>query len=629
MPTPQACERDATPICHSFLADALGAHFRLVDALEEWYEWLGDEEERNNPHEFVTHKMTNADKVVLHKLISDTIKRRQPNGAWKNIDEDIIPTADELWDMLDTNRFYSFKAKVDVLRGRIEDRALELIKIVDSDQFLVEFEQLPYDDQLEYMAELIDGLPLTEVGMTYLVQVFGKPDTSPLPVFHPTRLIAPVGNFFSDNFPIMSQAGRVYVTAWLQLAPPLMAQKTAAEFAELVRVVVGRYYDPAQTFVVTGTDLDELLKRIRDFEAHNNSIYIRELYGARVAASLGILIEFVNVYLVFDTLRKNPNERNTFGLMQALASAASALDSAQKVLNLHSAFKLSRGATIGLNLVGGLYDVIINAVDGYEAWRTNDLSVAVGHGLQAVGLATAAGVAIAGAISAGEAGAMGGPYLAAGAAVLTFCGILLVQLTQDAPIERWFENNYFGINNNNLLVPEAVGDVRFRWKENDGSQNLARQISEFISMLYPLRLKLLTSTSHLTFQIEPTLAYHESEIFVFRVEEIPGVGSYTTGLYNAPLNDQTEPPQKTRHVPLNPTESQHLEKWERRFTWDEVWAFRNPSPPVSLEKTWFEVVVTIPDKFQPAFSHTVLAKPDLIDKFSFVLRARAKLPIDE
>jgi hypothetical protein len=67
---------------HSYIAEALGAHQRYVEQLSRWYDWLGDETDA-----------TNAQKLMLFKLIESTIARRQPGGDWANEDEDLIPTA--------------------------------------------------------------------------------------------------------------------------------------------------------------------------------------------------------------------------------------------------------------------------------------------------------------------------------------------------------------------------------------------------------------------------------------------------------------------------------------------------------------------------------------------------------
>lgn len=618
MSTPTlASDESSQLVSRSYIAEALGAHQRYLDQLQRWYDWLEDETDAPNAH-----------KLMLFKLIEATIARREPGGAWANEDEDVIPTAGDLREMLDETRFAQFRQEIERLRNPIEQAGLELTTILTSTDFLTELDNLPWDEQLIYADRLADQLVSSNVCFLFLRQSVGSAPTTPLPLFSPERLLKPPGDFVRVNTPVVRRAGRIYADVFLKLAPAMLVDADYRTFSLAALDLFGRYFPEDVLDALTFEDkVDDLRIFLKD-----NPTYL-DRFGKPAAASIFVFLELVNVYLAIDMLKKDPGARTTFGVLRAVASLTTALSTAQSVLKLPTMFKLANSRIVGINVLTAVYDLAIAAIDSHSSWRTNDLSVAAGHALQGVGLAGAAAVSTWAALSAAGAVApsaalnpVAGALLTLGALVVTFGGTFLIVYTQDPPVQRWFENNYFGSNWSSVDADEAPTDILFRWKRVDDSPNIPRQVSEYLSMFFPLRLQARqTESGSVVVTVQPTLGYHESHVVVKRIND-EGLFSdpprYTLiPLYMKPANRIED--DVTACLPADPGDEQRLSDWIRTFTAFEL--SHQTDPDYDAEGDVIEVDLTIPDKFQPALSGIVMSSPGVMDQFPFVLRARVRV----
>lgn len=611
-------DRQNLPVSHSYIADALAAHHYYLDQIIHWYDWLEDKKEPEN-----------ALCLILFKLINETIKRRDPGGAWFNVEEKYIPTSADLKESLDSDKYNGFKQQIETLRIPIEEAALALVSILQSDKFLAEMDKLPYDEQLLYASKLADHLAVSNVGLFYLRSCINAPLQSPMPLFLPDRLLKKEGSFSSSDFPIMRRASRVYAEVFIKLAPALISDANYTKFSDAALDFIAKYFPDD---VLNALTLEEKISDIKQY-LKNNPLYL-ERYGQPVAATIFVFFEIVNVYLAFRKVQDDPSIRGTLGFLRAIASLTSALSSAQKVFQRFQILSLSNSQVIGLNVITGIYDVIIGMVDSHNAWRTGDISVAAGNVLQGVGLASAAAISTWSALTAAEVLApsaglnpLAGSLLTLGAFLTTFTGTFIIVYTKDSPFERWIKNNYFGEHWNDVAPDEGPQDVLFGFKYVDGHPNLARQISEYLSMFYPVKLSATRGASHsVMVSLQPELAYHESSIIVKRIADRGELSSQpryvSVPLYMKPANAIDD---KAYALPAIPRESDKLSDWIRPFSPDELSQDTNPNfDPTGM---YLEVDVSIPDKLQPALGSIVLDHPqsDILSNFPFLLRARVRV----
>jgi hypothetical protein len=602
-------------VTRSHIAEALAAHGRYVERLDRWYEWLGDETDASN-----------AQKLMLYKLIESTIARREPGGEWANQDEDLIPAAADLRDMLDQAKYTRFRSQLEKLRSPVERAGLELVTLLQSTEFLTELDLLPWDEQLVYVSRLADQLASSNVGFLYLRQAVGAGPTTPLPVFHPDRLFRKPGDFLETHNAIMGRAASVFAEVFLKVAPAILVNADYNAFAFATLDLVNKYFPED---VLDALTFEDKIDDVRIF-MQQNPTYL-ERYGKPAAAAIGTIMELVGVYFALDALRKDPSIRNSFGLLRAVASLTSTLATTQAILKLPQGFAV-HNRIAGINVIVAVYDLAIAAIDTHASWKTNDLSVAAGHALQGVGLAGAAAISTWAAMSAAGTVApsaalnpVAGALLTLGALVVTFGGTFLIMYTQDPPVERWFENNYFGSNWDSVDADVSPLEIMFRWKRPDGTPDIPRQVSEYLSMFFPMKV---TATENdngsVNVDVFPSLGYHESHVLVKRVKD-DGMFSdpqhTLLPLYMKPANQTDDGVTLVR--PSDPTEDQRLTNWFRRFSPLEMSGELDPNFDAS--GSVIEVDLTIPDKFQAALSGIVMTSPGVMDEFPFVLRSRVRV----
>jgi hypothetical protein len=602
--------RQSWPISESYLAIALTYHQLYLEQLELWHDWLEDTESRN------------AEKLVLFTLIRDTIKRRGAGGDWQ--DNSSLPTSYELLGMLHPSKYTAFRLEVEQKRQPVESAALELVDILASVELIAELDTLPYDEQLLYANTLADQLASSNVGLLFLRQSLNAPPQSPLPLFHAERLVNQPGSFVDTDVPVMRRASRVYADVMLKLAPALFADADYTKFANATLTLLAKYFPED---IVSALTVEERIDQARQY-LRDNPDYL-DAYGKPPAAALYVLFELVNIYRAARALKQDPTVRTTFGFLRAVASLTSGLSAVQKTFKLPAALKLGPRATIGLNSVTVIYDLTVGAIDAHQAWQDNDLSVAAGHALQGVGLASAAAasawVPVGALFPLLALNPVGLGLLAVGALFVTLAGTALIVYTKDPPIERWFENNYFGVNWANVAVDNPPSDLRYGFKHIDGHPNVPRQVSEFLSMFYPLQLKAdrgMQSQRSVTISMQPQLAYHESHVVVTRIHDggdQGGVRRYTPiPLYAKPANFVQD--SVTYYAPLNPRQDEKLSDWIRTFSPIEL--SQGTNPEFDPAGSYLEVEVTLPDKLQPALAGIVATHPEVMDGFPFVLRER-------
>lgn len=598
------------------IPEAMRAHGRYVEKLNLWYDWLGNEADA-----------TNAQKLMLFQLIEGTIARRKQGGEWADVDPDVVPTAEALQGMLHPTRYPRFKAEVEKLRRPVEEAFLELATILKSDDFLLELNELNWHEQLVYVNLLADKVASCNTGVLFLRQCVGAEPGPLLPAFHPDRLFRQPGSFLGTHNAIMGRASSVFAEVFLKVAPAMLVDKDYNNFAFAALDLFHKYFPED---VLDALEFEDKVDDVRIFlKKHPEHL---ERFGKPVVASIGIVMELIGVYFAVDALRKDPSVRNSFGLLRAVASLTSSLAAAQAVLKLPKGFAV-HDRVPGLNIAIAVYDLVIAAVDTHNSWRTNDLSVAAGHALQGVGLAGAAAISTLAATTAASSTAptiainpVAGAVLTLGALVVAFGGTFLIIYTQDPPIERWFENNYFGKNWASVVADESPGEIMFRWKRLDGTPDIPRMVSEYLSMFFPLKV---TATKldggFVNVDVVPALGYHESHVLVKRVKDdgyFADPPRYSLlSLYMKPVNRDDDG--RTLVRPSEPTDDQKLASWWRRFTALEM--SQEFDPDFDASGSYIEVDLTIPDQFQPALAGIVMTNPGVMDAFPFVLRTRVRV----
>ncbi|HSH59193.1 MAG TPA: hypothetical protein VK988_06025 [Acidimicrobiales bacterium] len=605
--SPEAGMRESVPACRSYLAEALHAQTYYFEALDDWNEWLTD-----------PARPTNASKLVLWQLIEDTIeKRRKPGGAWADADE--LPSAETLKALLGET-YQDFRLEVKALRDPIEATAHGLITILDSVELRAELDGLPHADQVRYINTFLHQLSSSNVGMLYLrrsVCISAQPPL--LPIFHPSRAFTDV--FLEDVVPNARRTSRLITQIFFKLLPAATADREILH--RLSRPYLTMVLDP-NIFTTQTIDIRLLVKE-RDKALKAQWDAYKAKWGTR-AALVTSVFEVATAVIAFQDIRDDPSPKNNLRFGRALVGVAAAVESAQREIYAHAEDLLAPATRrlIAFNSMIVVLDIVIAARDGWDAWETGDVSVAAGNALQGVG--SVAGTVASSALALKLVPTLYVPVLnkvVVASFAVALVGTAVITFTADPPMETWFECNYFGSNWDGVDGDETPLDPRFGFLDDwIDEPNLERQISEYLSMLYPIGLTVERyegQAGAIKVTLRPSLAYHESEVVVARIDD-RGWGSdpprfVMSTLYSNKIN--VIPDIATSHWPRNPGDDDVLQEWSTIFLAEELPAGSH-----------VEVSVKVPPETVPSLSGFVFDRPETLRAMSFVLRGRAPVPLD-
>lgn len=584
-----------------FLAQALSAHQHYIEQLEEFDAWLVKDDHSN--------------KQILYKLISDTIERRKPGGIWE--DEENLPSVEDMISWRTSDNWDKFEAILTAYRTRIENAAHELCNLLSSSEFLSEIAVLPWELYIAYADQLITRLADSGVGCAYLNRCMSGAIQGEV-FFDPDKIITREGDFWSGTFPEFRKAERAYTSLVLKMLPILVARGKDSISIYFFKIAM-KYYNLHGYYTSNPTyfDLWVIFKNIREWNQRNPQ------YLKTISVSAGhvlVLVEIMNLALVGMENLENPTMRNSFKFMQALANTRLALEAARQVMYKEFPRKLLKSEIIILSIISALYDVIYSARDGYAAWKQREYAVVLGNvlvGVSAITAATATSIAVFQMTSAASVAAFPGVILALTATAIAFLGTYLIVSMKPTEIEKWFKYNYFGCRWNWYDSDDNPEAITYKWKFEDGTVNIARQISEYFSLFNPLHVTMVSRQDttfperyHLEVKMIPALADFSSRILI---REIDDEGNFVPGPFYLKHLDRDS---TANYLPLPPHhENDRLYKWTKTF-----YNFSR-----DYEGTYFEVVLTMPDQNQDDLAQILQQHPNLIDYFPYVLRQRIKV----
>ena len=606
--------------------DALMAHDFYCENISDWYDWLeqGGEE-------------SNALKFVLNGLINDAIERRKsngqcmPSGPWSELTEDEFPTADQIIGYQNGYRSLKFDRQVRSKKDNIENAAKLLIPILEDNDFLAEIDELPKDEQIEIADCLLEQLHISIEGLKYLSTSLQIGAVSPLPLYHPDRFLNNDDLYWEmDATLIARRVGKVLASYYLKLLPSVMITSNTEMFMRGVTRFLDKYL-PEDLAVRLGLssaaendrEFTRALQELRE-ELKNDRAFVSK-YGSRTVFSLLLIVEVANIAIAGYRIAEDPSTRNYAGLFHALTLGRMA------VSDLAENFKYSRWVLPGarytlLAVFTTAYDLITSTVDFSKALSDNDLTVAFGYLTRSVGFA-AAGTAII--LKIFLASSIFNPVLgliALAATVTILAGEIIVHTTEDTKWDQWFTENYFGDEWENVSIDQPPETNEFMWRMPDGKANLVRQISDYLSKLYPLNMTVTYDGLRvLRVKINPTFASRNARIIIYRIIDINAPEKFArSAIYDSAgyLVDEAIQVGTNSIIPEAPQENGTLEEWCRTMT---IFDLQVVAPDWNPKGSWIEIEVSVPDSLKQ-FMGEMNEVDHILNDTPFVLRSRKQIP---
>ncbi|GAA3344722.1 hypothetical protein GCM10020358_49090 [Amorphoplanes nipponensis] len=613
------------PSAPGALSRSLTAHTAYAEAQAAWLAWLT-----------AGHEPSNAEQLTLYQVIRQTVERRRPSGAWADMDDRIIPPADVLENVLDRDKYDAFGTQIETLRRRVEETGRALCELLGSNDLAEELDAYSYEAQLDYLATLLDQLPASNVGMLFIRKSIHL-DQSPLPAVHPDRITRKPIKFLTSDLPGVRRAAKLWIHAAMKMLPALVKDQKPDKLTGLLVDFIGRYFP-------------DDLPAAQDFEQRfaNAKAYLRDhpdLWKSRfdleLAGRINMFFEVVNVVVAVRKTADRPSFTTVLGLVKSITGLGSAaLSTKWERATTFVATDLGKAVKCGLAETNAVLDVITAAVEIYasaESYENGDLSVAAGHALQGVGLATGAviaGVDAAATFLAADAVLAfipGLQVIALGALVAVFVGALLVAYTEDTKFESWLQNSWFGNRWENVDAEAGPEDVWFRAKRVDGTPDIGRQLSTYLATLYPphLTARIGEHTPLLVgVECKPVLAYASSEVDLWRLADTSGplepAHWVRIPVFRRPwtlgrLDDQ-------RVFPDPPTgdPDRRIDSWVASFGPLE-WS-NGTNPGFDMTGQHIELEIVIPDQLAPQIVEAVGGGEAGQDfSFPYVVRSRVEV----
>ncbi|MFI7545693.1 hypothetical protein [Actinoplanes sp. NPDC049599] len=617
------------PHVQSGLSRAIAAHKEYAAALDDWHTWLaaGD-----NP--------SNAEQLTLYKLIQETIARRRDGGAWATMDKKVIPEPAALDRVLDRDKYDAFGATVMTRRLKVEKSAKELCDQLDSDDLIAELEASSYEAQLAYLAELTDQLSASNVGMLFMRRSVNL-DQSPLPVVHPDRITRDPINFLITDTPAARRAAKIYIHASLKMLPALVKDKNPDKLTALLVDFIGRYFPEDKVAAAT---LEEKFNKARAWLVDNPDVWKDKFdKHGRAAGWIQVFFEVADCAVKAKKISDHVDARSIVAMIKAIVGTGSAIlaspwERAQNFVTTD----VGKRMKYGLSLLNAVMDVItacIAVYDAKEAYEDGDLSVAAGQAMQGVGLAAAgviAGVDTVASLTGSVAlGALvpGLQVIALAAVVAVLAGALLVAYTQDSPFESWLQNCWFGDRWDDVEPGAGPDKAWFKAKRVDGTPDIGRQVSTYLSVLFPLRLT-ATIGEHtpllVSLSSSPILAYADSQVDLWRLADNTGTDQgmrwTRVPVFNRSRTlGQVDDPRVFADLAGDPPD-QRVIGWVASFG-PLVWS-QGTNAAFDMTERWVEMDVTIPARFAPQIVEAI-GGSDRGQNFSFPYTVRGRCKVAE
>ena len=618
--------RTCFPVTTNFVANAIKMHGQYVRLLDDWEAWLG-----------TGTRPSNAEQLLLWQLIDLTLKRRDKtkDGSWADVNAKVLPTVEEMNNVLNNDRFDRFGNEMRDKRQQIEDTAFELVNLLQAPDFLTELNSYPYPQRWEYIGQLADRLGDSAVGLLYLRQgaIAQTPaDLKLLPLLHPLQLTSAPRSLSwktaSEDVGLTRKAFRAYVFVFEKLMPAFAGKLNPGVFEEVfIDLIIRSVNDPRIEQAAAGERLtvinDLIMKDVDAWVKVNRPWWWEKPAVVKLGFALQGVLDVANVVFASQKLSKDPKNP---ALYLALSRAVSSLaGSAAKVGESFDwqFLKRSKAAKDALTRYNAVYDIVIGAValyDTEQAVRTGDLSVALGQGMQAAGLFAGAYVGL---VTIGVTGAIAPPLalLAIAGLLLVLAGSAIVTFTQDTPYEQWLQNSWFGDNWGLADVDANPGTPMWRTKVKDpvtGQEypDIARQVSFWVSMFYPIDFKVTGDATFVYVTCKPKLAAPDALVNLSRIENeaVPVFTDFHSfPVYSKPLNDTSDLNIAATLEGTPP--NQHVAQWTARLDHGSWW------PTIDTSRHWFEVEMTPAGALSAALAEDVKNS----DGLPFLLRASTKV----
>lgn len=616
MSTTTAC----FPVTGSYLAAALKMQVEYADLLDGWRAWL----ERGS-------RPTHAEAVLLWRLIDLTRARRGKDGVWADVSEKVLPSSDQMNKVIDQEKFNKFRDEMLPMRQQIEAVATELVLLLETPELRTELNAYPDELRWGYAAQLGDGLAESGVGMLYLHKTVVEPvpdDRRLLPALHTQQLTGGslARTTFTVDTPPVRRAARAYVTLLTKVLPAVLASDldkfTEVSVDFILRSVAVDEIASAATLKDKLEIADRLILQDVDAWIEANKPWWAQTSMVRVSTGIAGMFDVLNVGLAVAKFWDKPSPVTTAAVMRAVSSLIASASTVNEMFGLKFVV-LSKSAKSYLTRFNAVYDVAMASIATYETWKavhTGDYSVAAGQAMQAVGLAATAGISTYATLVGVAAVIPGLQVLALVGFLLILGGTLLVEYTKDSRYEMWLGNSWFGINWSSVDVEESPETPMYRAKVRDANgqdfPDIARQVSTWISIFYPIDLKVTHDATYVYVTCSPTLAAPEAAVSLRRIEDeglvLPGpFKDYL--VYNRALNDTSDAnivPTLTGTPPL-----QQVTGWRARLDHGPWW------PTFDLHTHYFEVAMTPAGALTSQIIHDIEAG----NAVPFLIQGRTKV----
>ncbi|MFI7494381.1 hypothetical protein ACH9D2_06635 [Kocuria sp. M4R2S49] len=470
---------------------------------------------------------SNGEQLLLWQLIRLGCQYREENGRWHSLPKDVMPTVKQMNKVIDQEKFTGFEARVEGQRKRVEESARALVLTLESEPVRVALENLRAakdEKHLEYVAQLAEGLSGSHVGMRYMIKAL-QVDESPLPVLHPNQLASvppPAPDALAASRVVVKSAGRII----LNVLPALLNLESEEKFREFNRAFLAIFAPADVLDAVGGDDIRVQVDVARDwFSKH--AAWFGEIKEATAVAVF--VFDAIKVTAAVHKVLADPSAENVAGLAKASTELLSSAGKYGGVIG-HTRMLASRQFLNILTRLNAIYDIAMGlgaAYRGLDAFTAGDYSVAVGEGMQFLGL-TGGAVAAVYTVAAGAAAVPVLNVVVISGAVLAFAGGLMVSMTRDTGYEQWLQNCWFGTNWAKTPVGASPESPFYRAKRVDETPDMERQVSYWISMIHPVQLTIEKTASANVYTVQcdpfvngpPLLAYRGSQVAIWRIDRM-------------------------------------------------------------------------------------------------------------
>ncbi|GAB3443181.1 hypothetical protein GCM10027517_21310 [Phycicoccus ginsengisoli] len=616
MSTRSAC----FPVSPTGLTRALQAQQAFAKAVDDWHVWL----EAGSP--------CNADQLLLYRIITESRDRRESSGIWADVPATAIPTVAQMNDVLDQTKMSLFAAQIEAVRHPVEQAGLALCDALDSTELRLEVLAMPELQRLEYIAEIMTSLSSCNVGMLFMRRSICM-DQSPLPVIHPDHLINSKLDLKGATA-ASRRAARAWAHVALKIIPAVVKDTTDTGFSRIVMDYLGRYFPDGEIVVSPGAKLEDTLVKARQLVADRAPWWLH----AKGMGSVQLLFDVINFSVASRAAWSDPSFSKNAALARALGSLVSSVSSVSKAFKGESyLLTLSKPVSAGLSIANAVYDagMAVQAVyEARESYVHGDLSVAAGNTMAGVGLGASAIVATAVSLSELEIVAIsaavipGLQVVALGALALILIGTIIATTTVDTPFEQWLQNGWFG-NRWDSLDPEQSPDTPlYRTKTLGGTPDLGRQVSYWLSMLYPIELATSRSadgSNIVTLTCQPPWPVPaDASLTLWRIDELGAIEHE----YPQKLIYHGTAAEVSRDGVIPSTSGAGpdvvVTQWLAQFgpmDWSQ-----ETDPAFDMKGHWVELELTLTGGFDPGLTQGLLSGPEG-PEWSFPLTTRIRTKV--